>query len=117
MNSIQQEINKNDVLNQVQELLKKQTEKGLEKYGQTVQPNELSTTEWLNHASEEIIDLLVYLQVLKQEQLNDEHVKEHLAKMYNHNFIHVRTDRNVAFADGIEYALNVLGIKVKGIND
>lgn len=65
MNSIQQEINKNDVLNQVQELLKKQTEKGLEKYGQTVNQNGLTTAEWLDHASEEIIDLLVYLQVLK----------------------------------------------------
>ncbi|MCT6924595.1 hypothetical protein [Metasolibacillus sp.] len=62
---IQSEINSNHVLSQVQELLINQTEKGIEKYGRTVRPSELSTAEWLDHASEEIIDLLVYLQVLK----------------------------------------------------
>lgn len=62
---IQSEINNNQVLSQVHELLINQTKKGLEKYGQTVNPNGLSTTEWIDHASEEIVDLLVYLQVLK----------------------------------------------------
>ncbi|WP_107842024.1 hypothetical protein [Metasolibacillus meyeri] len=65
---IQSEINNNPVLKQVQELLINQTVKGLEKYGQTVNPNGLSTTEWIDHASEEIVDLLVYLQVLKTSE-------------------------------------------------
>ena len=59
------EIQKNEVLNQVQQLLVNQTEKGLKKYGKTVEPGALVPTEWIDHASEEIIDMLVYLQVLK----------------------------------------------------
>ena len=59
------EIQKNEVLHQVQQLLINQTEKGLKKYGTTVNPGELVPTEWIDHASEEIIDMLVYLQVLK----------------------------------------------------
>lgn len=64
--NIHHEIKQNEVLSAVQDLLLAQTRKGLEKYGQTVQADNLSTTEWIDHASEEIVDLLVYLQVLKQ---------------------------------------------------
>lgn len=56
----------NTVLNNVQALLEKQTAKGIKKYGQAVQANDLETEEWIDHASEEIIDTLVYLQCLKQ---------------------------------------------------
>ena len=61
-----QEIKNNKILNHVQQLLINQTEKGLSKYGTTVNPDNLTTTEWIDHASEEILDLLVYLQVIKE---------------------------------------------------
>lgn len=59
------EIKNNQVLTRVQELLINQTSKGLEKYGTTVDPESLTVSEWIDHASEEIVDFLVYLQVLK----------------------------------------------------
>lgn len=42
-----------------------QTRKGLKKYGQTVANNILSVVEWIDHASEELIDYIVYLECLK----------------------------------------------------
>ena len=65
------EIKNNRILHSVQQLLTTQTEKGLSKYGTTVNPDNLTTTEWVDHASEEIIDLLVYLQVLKERIESD----------------------------------------------
>lgn len=64
--NIQQEINRNEVLNEIQNKLINQTQKGLEKYGHTVQVDSLSTAEWLDHAIEETIDKLVYLTCIKK---------------------------------------------------
>ena len=67
-----QEIKTNAVLNAVQALLIKQTEKGVQKYGQSVTPAKLTTVAWLEHAQEEIIDLLVYLECLKQKLYHED---------------------------------------------
>lgn len=61
-----QEIEENPVLCRLQQLLINQTEKGLRKYGTTVEPASLEAIEWIDHACEEIIDMLVYLQVLRE---------------------------------------------------
>ena len=37
---------------------------GIKKYGTTVEGNDLTETEWLNHAYEEALDLAVYLKRL-----------------------------------------------------
>lgn len=66
-----QEIKTNTVLNAVNALLIKQTEKGVQKYGQSVTPAKLTTVAWIDHAQEEIVDLLVYLECLKQKLLQD----------------------------------------------
>lgn len=65
-------IEYNDVLEAVHEKLRTQTEKGFKKYGKLVQPDALPTTEWIEHAQEEIIDLLVYLECLKYKVYNNE---------------------------------------------
>ena len=59
------EMKKNEVLNNIMSLLENQSEKGYKKYGHLVRPNELDFEQWVDHASEEIIDLLVYLQCMK----------------------------------------------------
>lgn len=64
--SIQQEIRRNEVLNEIQNKLINQTQKGLDKYGHTVQVDSLSTVEWIDHAIEETIDKLVYLTCIKK---------------------------------------------------
>ena len=58
-------MKKNEVLNNIMTLLEHQTEKGFKKYGQLVNPDNLPFEQWVDHASEEIIDLLVYLQCVK----------------------------------------------------
>lgn len=61
---IQDEIIANPITRIVQDLFENQTAKGIAKYGHTVDVKEYSVTGWGNHASMEIIDLLVYIQCL-----------------------------------------------------
>lgn len=60
-------VNKNAILTQVLDVLVEQTNKGVEKYGETVNPDSLETIDWLNHAIQEHADAIVYLTVLKQK--------------------------------------------------
>jgi len=41
--------------------------KGIETYGVTLDRGDLSRLEWLNHAQEEAMDLVLYLEKLKQQ--------------------------------------------------
>jgi hypothetical protein len=45
------------------------SEAGIKKYGVTLQRTDLSTLEWLNHAQEEAMDFILYLERLKDENL------------------------------------------------
>ncbi len=62
---------KQKILTDVKKILEKQTMKGLKKYGTTVNPSALETTEWIDHACEEIVDTLVYLQCIKERLKNE----------------------------------------------
>lgn len=62
---VNQAIKENPILTEVQGLLEKQTLKGIEKYPNTVRPSDFGTIGWIEHAQEEIIDMLVYLTILK----------------------------------------------------
>jgi hypothetical protein len=61
----------NRILKNVQRILTEQTEKGLKKYGKTVDPADYSTVEWIEHAQQECVDKLVYLEVLKERLLDE----------------------------------------------
>lgn len=39
---------------------------GITKYGTTLQDNDLSLWEWVNHAQEEAMDMVLYLEKIKQ---------------------------------------------------
>lgn len=65
--TIDEHIIANDVLREVSSLLENQTAKGLAKYKTTVNAADYSLEGWINHAQEEIIDLLVYLTVIKRK--------------------------------------------------
>lgn len=65
--TINEHIIANDILREVSALLATQTAKGLAKYGTTVNPNDYTTIEWINHAIEEQMDNIVYLTVLKRK--------------------------------------------------
>lgn len=45
---------------------KSQAKKGVSKYGALVQSENLTHQEWLEHAAEELTDLLVYIQCAKE---------------------------------------------------
>jgi hypothetical protein len=46
---------------------KQRSEVGIAKYGTTLDRNDLSTLEWIEHAKQEAMDFILYLERLKQE--------------------------------------------------
>lgn len=70
--SIKQKIAQDQILSQIQKKFEAQTSKGVEKYGQTVADNDLTAIEWIDHAIEEAIDHIVYLECLKARLLKYE---------------------------------------------
>lgn len=46
---------------------KERSKRGIEKYGTTLQENNLTLEQWINHSIEEQMDNILYLQKLKQE--------------------------------------------------
>jgi len=48
--------------------LKVREERGLSKYGTTMDRKDLTTKEWLQHAYEEALDLSLYLKKLIEEE-------------------------------------------------
>ena len=59
------ELNKNQILHNVQKMLEEQTKKGLKKYGTTVNPADYDFIGWLEHLQQEMVDAIVYCEVLK----------------------------------------------------
>lgn len=47
-------------------------EMGFKKYSNTLDRKDLSQVEWINHAQEEAMDLILYLERLKQDILSDQ---------------------------------------------
>jgi hypothetical protein len=41
---------------------------GIEKYGKTLERNDLSALEWLNHLQEELMDATLYIERLKSNE-------------------------------------------------
>lgn len=61
------EVQLNPVLAAVHDKLYQQTEKGLKKYPNSVNPDDYTLDEWLTHIQEEAIDITVYTEVIKQK--------------------------------------------------
>ncbi|TCP32171.1 hypothetical protein EV207_101149 [Scopulibacillus darangshiensis] len=55
----------NEILQNVRALIDQQTLKGLEKYGATVNPDDYSLIEWIDHAQQESMDHIIYLETIK----------------------------------------------------
>ena len=62
-------INKSDdsIIYEVAQLMRTRADKGKQTYGTTMDRDDLSTDEWLNHAIEEALDLAIYLTKIKRE--------------------------------------------------
>jgi hypothetical protein len=55
----------------------KRSQVGIKKYGTTLDRTDLTMSEWITHAQEEAMDLVLYLERLKSE------VKEYESKIRN----------------------------------
>jgi hypothetical protein len=58
---------KDSIVNSVLMQFKERSSVGIEKYGTTLDRQDLSTLEWLTHAQEEAMDFVLYLERLKDE--------------------------------------------------
>ena len=58
------------IVERVREAFKKRSERGLEKYGTTLERNDLTNLEWLQHLQEELMDATLYIEKLKDEEKN-----------------------------------------------
>ena len=58
------------IITNIKSIIDRQQEKGLKKYGKTVDQADLSIEEWIEHTQEEIVDTLIYLECIKQKMIN-----------------------------------------------
>lgn len=54
----------------VRQKMLERSQRGLQKYGVTLERTDLTTLDWLRHAQEEAMDLAGYLQVLIDKEEN-----------------------------------------------
>lgn len=57
---------KDTIVESVIEQFKQRSEVGIKKYNTTLDREDLTRLEWLQHAQEEAMDLILYLEKLKQ---------------------------------------------------
>ena len=57
---------KDTIVESVIEQFKQRSEVGIKKYNTTLDRTDLTRLEWLQHAQEEAMDLILYLEKLKQ---------------------------------------------------
>ena len=58
------------IITNIKSIMDRQQEKGLKKYGKTVDQADLSIEEWIEHTQEEIADALIYLECIKQKMID-----------------------------------------------
>lgn len=56
------------IVKRVIDSFKIRSERGLEKYGTTLDRNDLTNLEWLQHLQEELMDATLYIEKLKDEE-------------------------------------------------
>jgi len=56
---------KDTIVESVIDQFKQRSEVGINKYGVTLDRTDLSRLEWINHAQEEAMDFILYLEKLK----------------------------------------------------
>ena len=54
-----------NIVERVVSLFRSRSQRGIEKYGTTLESNELSNIEWLQHLQEELMDAALYVEKIK----------------------------------------------------
>lgn len=58
---------KDKYVQQIKEKFEQRSQAGIKKYGTTLERNDLTKEEWIEHAIEEAMDFILYLSVLKDK--------------------------------------------------
>ena len=53
------------IVERVINLFRSRSKRGIEKYGTTLEDNELTSEEWLTHLQEELMDATLYIEKIK----------------------------------------------------
>jgi len=59
---------KDSIVESVVAKYQQRSDRGIAKYGVTLDRKDLSTDEWLNHLQEELMDATLYIEKLRQEK-------------------------------------------------
>jgi hypothetical protein len=62
---------KDSIVESVIEQFKQRSNVGINKYGTTLDRDDLTRLEWLNHAQQEAMDMILYLEKLKSYELQN----------------------------------------------
>ena len=54
-----------NIVERVVSLFRSRSQRGIQKYGTTLESNELSNREWLQHLQEELMDAALYVEKIK----------------------------------------------------
>lgn len=108
---ITDEILVNPILRNIQDKFETQTEKGIAKYGNTVQPNNLEIDQWATHAQEELLDNLVYLECLKTRT-------RHFKENYDHmqDLLKMIIDETISYEDAEMCIISIRGMARSGLD-
>lgn len=58
---------KDSIVQSVIKQFQERSDVGIQKYGVTLDRNDLNTLQWINHAQQEAMDFVLYLEKLKSE--------------------------------------------------
>ena len=58
---------KDKIVEEVISKFRERSERGITKYGSTLERNDLDVVDWMNHLQEELMDACLYLQRMKKD--------------------------------------------------
>jgi hypothetical protein len=61
------EYSKDSIVNSIVTKFISRSDIGIQKYGTTLDRDDLKTVDWIQHAQEELMDAILYLEKLKKE--------------------------------------------------
>jgi hypothetical protein len=61
------EYSKDSIVNSIVQKFISRSDLGIQKYGTTLDRDDLKTVEWIQHVQEELMDAILYLERLKKE--------------------------------------------------
>jgi hypothetical protein len=58
---------KDKIVQEIKDKFEQRSQLGIKKYGTTLERDDLTAEEWVNHLQEELMDAILYLQRLKHD--------------------------------------------------